>query len=277
MKYPKFTLPLLILASVLCASCNNGPKVITAQSENGQVQSSSGIFTEKNSASSPNLVPSSNPTSSFTDNLHTVVAQKTLDTKKYVYINVTEGGETFWIATAKQPIDIGKTYFYRNPLLKTNFESREHNRVFDTIYLVSNLVSHNHGTGNLTADFSESETVSNTQTGSANKQPIETHTNKVVEHKGSLKISELVANPKQYDGKTVQLTGIVVKVNPNIMNRNWLHLQDGTKNDFDLVVTSSTFIPEGQTVTMRGTVALNRDFGAGYKYNLIVEDGVLIQ
>ncbi len=260
----------MVVATVI--SCNNGPKVITATT-NETPANVSDIFTEEATTNtSPNLIPSSSG-GSFTDNLHTVISQKILDTKKYVYINVTEGGKSFWIATAKQPIDIGKTYYYRNPLLKTNFESREHNRVFDTIYLVSNLVSHNHGAGNLTADFSET----NTSTETSQKQTIETHTNKVIEHKGSLKIAELVANPKQYEGKTVQLSGKVVKVNPNIMKRNWLHLQDGSKDDYDLVVTTNTFVPEGQIVTLRANVTLNKDFGAGYRYDLILEDGVLIE
>ncbi|MAZ72784.1 MAG: hypothetical protein CMC70_06520 [Flavobacteriaceae bacterium] len=266
----KLLIPVLAITAI---SCNNGPKVITAQTNEAQ-PNTSGIFTEESTPNeSPNLVPASTGTS-FTDNLHTVVATKTLDTKKYVYIQATENGKQFWIATAKQPIDIGKTYYYRNPLLKTNFESREHNRVFDTIYLVSNLVSHNHGAGNLTADFSENTTP---KTEPSQKQPIETHTNTIIEHKGSLKIAEIVANPKQYEGKTVQLTGKVVKVNPNIMKRNWLHLQDGSKNNYDLVVTTNTFVPEGQTVTMRAKVTLNKDFGAGYRYDLILEDGVLVE
>ena len=97
----------LVLATM--ASCNNGPKVITASSNETPVNTS-GIFTEEPSTETPNLIPDSNTGGSFTDNLHSVVAQKTLDTKKYVYINVTEGGKSFWIATAKQPIDVGKTY-----------------------------------------------------------------------------------------------------------------------------------------------------------------------
>jgi GW (Gly-Tryp) dipeptide domain len=257
-----------IIATVI--SCNNGPKVITA-STSEPPKTTSGIFSEEPTTESPNLVPSSN--GSFTDNLHTVVATETLNTKKYVYINVTEEGKQFWIATAKQPIDIGKTYYYRSPLLKTNFESREHNRVFDTIYLVSNLVSHNHGTGNLKADFSET----NTTPESSQKQAIETHTNTPITHKGSIKIAELVANPKQYEGKTVQLSGRVTKVNPNIMNRNWLHLKDGSKDDYDLVITSNTFVPEGETITIKAKVSLNQDFGAGYRYDLILEDGILIK
>jgi len=61
------------------------------------------------------------------------------------------------------------------------------------------------------------------------------------------------------------------------MNRNWIHLKDGSKDDFDLVVTSNTFVPEGQIVTMRAEVSLNRDFGSGYRYDLILENGTIIE
>ncbi|MCP4978199.1 MAG: hypothetical protein GY931_18780, partial [Maribacter sp.] len=82
---------------------------------------------------------------------------------------------------------------------------------------------------------------------------------------------------KKYEGHTIQLSGKCVKVNPNIMDRNWIHLQDGSKNDFDLVITSNTFVPEGSAITIRGTVVLNKDFGAGYKYDLILENGTLVK
>lgn len=268
----KTHLTVLLTSLLIVGSCDNGPKVITATTENTS-EGVSGIFSEENTIETPKLDTSSK--GSFTDNLHTVVAKEVLTTKKYVYIKVLENGKQFWVATAKQPIEIGKVYYYRNDLLKTNFESKEYKRVFDTIYLVSNLVSHNHGAGNIKADFSESNTEEVTE--KQKKQTIPTHTEEIIEHKGSIKIAELVANAKQYEGKTVQVTGKCVKVNPNIMDRNWIHLQDGSKNDYDLVVTSNTFVAEGQTVTMKALVSLNRDFGAGYNYNLILENGELVK
>ncbi len=61
------------------------------------------------------------------------------------------------------------------------------------------------------------------------------------------------------------------------MSRNWIHLQDGSKDDFDMVITTNTFVPEGKQITIRAVVSLNRDFGAGYKYDLILENGTLVQ
>ncbi|MCB0471462.1 MAG: hypothetical protein KDC56_00225, partial [Flavobacteriaceae bacterium] len=62
-----------------------------------------------------------------------------------------------------------------------------------------------------------------------------------------------------------------------IMDRNWIHLRDGSKDDYDLVITSTEFVPEGTVVTMKGVVTLNKDFGAGYSYDLILENGSVIK
>ena len=77
-------------------------------------------------------------------------------------------------------------------------------------------------------------------------------------------------------GKSVQVKGKVVKVNSGIMGRNFVHVQDGTGTASDgsnnLIVTSKDTANVGDTVTATGTVVLNRDFGMGYSYPLLVED-----
>ena len=60
------------------------------------------------------------------------------------------------------------------------------------------------------------------------------------------------------------------------MGRNWIHIKDGSKDDYDLVITSNTFVKEGSMITIKATVTLNKDFGAGYKYDLILENGIII-
>lgn len=258
-------------AMLILSSCNNGPKVITAKSEDNPTEApSSGIFSE---VENENNSPATENNGSFTDNLHKVVIQEILPAIRYNYLRVTEGGQEHWIAVRKQEVEIGGTYFYRNGLLKTNFESKEYNRVFERIFLVSSLVPEVHG-GNGT---SLGSVITSDTENAPIKQDIPTHTEEIVQHKGSIKIADLVANPQSYEGKTVQLTGKCVKINPNIMQRNWIHLRDGSKDDFDLVITSNTFVAEGTVVTIKAKVVLNKDFGAGYRYDLILEEGEVIQ
>ena len=257
---------LVFLGLVLILSCNNGPKVIEATNEQAKTPKS-GIFTPD-----PATQVVTSTDQSFSDELHTVSVNEVLPAPRYVYLNVTEGKSKFWIATRKQEVHKGETYFYRGGLLKTNFESKEYNKVFDTIYLVSNLVTQDHSKQPATLPKNTTKSVPSDQ-----KENIPTHTDKIVEHKGTIKIAELVNDPKKYEGHTIQLSGRCVKVNPNILDRNWIHLQDGSKDDYDLVITSNTIVPEDSDITIRATVVLNKDFGAGYTYDLILENGILIQ
>ncbi len=92
-------------------------------------------------------------------------------------------------------------------------------------------------------------------------------------------VGELYAKRKALSGKTVRVRGKVVKYSPNIMGRNWLHIQDGSgnalENSHDLVVTT-TEIPENMNdITIEGIVATDRDFGAGYRYSVIIEKAVI--
>lgn len=75
-------------------------------------------------------------------------------------------------------------------------------------------------------------------------------------------------------GQTVSVQGKVVKVLNGIMKRNFIHVQDGTgnANTNDLVVTSKQTAKVGDQVVISGVVVLNRDFGRGYLFPLLVED-----
>lgn len=90
---------------------------------------------------------------------------------------------------------------------------------------------------------------------------------------GCVKIADLLANKKSYKGKIVKVTGKVTKFNPEIMGKNWIHIQDGTtfEGGFDLTITTDQSVSVGETVTFEGKIALDKDFGYGYIYGVIME------
>ena len=95
--------------------------------------------------------------------------------------------------------------------------------------------------------------------------------------KDGIQIAELYKNMSNYNGETVRIRGQVVKVNEAILHRNWIHLQDGSEFEgkFDLTVTMEALPNVGEIITIEGKVALNKDFGAGYTYDMIVEEAVI--
>jgi hypothetical protein len=230
----------------LATACSNSPeKIEPVNTEN----SGTGIFEgehQHNHATSDD----------FMDAWHTVEVVELLETVKYAYLKVNEDGNEYWIATLKDNFQVGQKYTFRTSLLKTNFKSVEHNRTFNELYLVSEIMP-------ATDAVATDELPDMESPGKAMKKS---------EITGLITIAEIVKNPKRYEGKTVRVFGNVVKANPNIMDRNWLHLKDGSADDYDFVLTTNAQIPEGHAVGFEGIIVLNKDFGAGYAYDIIMED-----
>ena len=92
-----------------------------------------------------------------------------------------------------------------------------------------------------------------------------------------LTVAEIFANRDKYSNKEVEITGIVVKINKNVMGKNWIHIQDGTSDNgnFDLTITSQDVAEVNDKVTFKGKIILDKDFGAGYFYEVIMEDAAL--
>jgi len=97
----------------------------------------------------------------------------------------------------------------------------------------------------------------------------------VARAEGGKTVAEVFAEKDSLAGKPVTLRGKVVKSNTGIMGKNWIHVRDGSGTDGsnDLTVTTVTAQPNvGDTVVITGPVSLNKDFGMGYQYDVIVED-----
>ena len=92
---------------------------------------------------------------------------------------------------------------------------------------------------------------------------------------GGKTVAEVFAEKDQLAGQQVVLRGKVVKSNPGIMGKNWIHVRDGSgaEGTNDLTVTTTgAGASVGDTVLVKGPVSLNRDLGMGYVYDVIVED-----
>jgi hypothetical protein len=97
---------------------------------------------------------------------------------------------------------------------------------------------------------------------------------KIVKPKGGKTVQEVYQDKANLSGKRVTLRGKVVKYNGEILGKNWLHLRDGTGTEpnNDLTVTTAGKAKVGDTVLVDGIVRLDKDFGSGYKYDVIIEE-----
>lgn len=254
--------PLLFICFILVfTACESKPKIIAADESiaSGQNAANSG-------SESINNLNGDNVSPKVADGVHQVTANEVLQSERYTYLNVTEGNQKFWIATAKKDAVKGKIYLYQGGLLKTDFESVEFKRIFDTIYLVSNIIDATEHPG---GSINEMPTAISGTSASDGSKAVMTAV------KDAVKLSELFKNKNKYEGQIITISGTCVKVNNGIMGKNWVHIEDGSKSNgklLNLTVTTSINIPVGSNVALKGKVAINKDFGAGYKYDIIMEE-----
>jgi hypothetical protein len=92
-------------------------------------------------------------------------------------------------------------------------------------------------------------------------------------------LADLLENKKAYSGKNIKVSGKVTKFNPSIMGKNWIHIQDGSEynGEFDLTITTDREVTVGETITFEGKIALDKDFGYGYFYSVLMEEGKPVQ
>jgi aspartyl/asparaginyl-tRNA synthetase len=94
-------------------------------------------------------------------------------------------------------------------------------------------------------------------------------------------VEQCFAEAEQLDGKAVRVRGKVVKFSPEIMGKNWIHLQDGSgdpmKNTHDLVVTTAETVAKDAVIVIEGVLSKDKDFGAGYRYEAIIEDAKVVK
>jgi hypothetical protein len=198
--------------------------------------------------------------------VHNVVVQEVLQATSYTYLRVKEADKDFWIAINKREIEPGAKISFMGGLLMKNFQSKDLQRTFDAIYFVNRIIGGESST--------TQQSISMPHQGKPEPEKKEISIEPV---KGGITIGELFAKRDSYADQTVLIKGLVTKVNRAIMDKNWVHLQDGTSDsgNFDLTITTTDDVKVGDVATFEGKIALKKDFGAGYYYEVIMEEANL--
>ena len=195
-------------------------------------------------------------------NTHRISVIEKIDAGGYIYLKVLEKENEYWMAIPGRNIELGATYYYDGGMEMRNFESKNLKRTFDAVIFAEGVRDKNKG--------GETTVKRNVDKGGTNVVDVDKAPN-------GIRIATLFENPKEYRNKQVIIKGQVVKVNNGIMGVNFVHLQDGTKGNgaYDVTLTSNDNFKVGDVVTIKGTVVLNKDFGAGYVYDVLVEKAVI--
>jgi len=202
-------------------------------------------------------------------NTHKIVLDDFIDANDYTYIKVTEKGETYWMAITEMPVKKGETYYYDGGMVMKNFKSKSLNKTFGSIIFLDKI---------RTTIEPQTKNVESPHANSPkNKDKVKIA--KIEQPDGGTSLEQLLSNKESFSGKTILIKGKVLKVNNAIMDRNWVHIADGTgfKDIIDLGITTLDTVKVGDVVTFKGKIALNKDFGYGYIYPVLMEKATLIK
>jgi len=198
--------------------------------------------------------------------VHKVTVTQVNDAAGYSYMKVKENNQEYWIATNQMKVKKGDVIYFSQTLLMKNFHSKTLNKTFDKILFVQDATKN-------PAVFA----IKNMPPIVIDRSPQAKLEGK--KFAGKFTVAQIYKKKKELAGKVVEVSGKVVKFNPNIMGRNWVHITDGTKfkGKNDLLITTDEMVQKGDKVSFKGVVVPGKDFGAGYAYEVLLESGKLIK
>ncbi len=208
---------------------------------------------------------------SFAADIQTLTGKvvETMDSGGYTYVQIENNGKKTWVAVPKTKVVLGQDITLSPGNEMRNFESKTLKRKFDSIIFSGGVI----GQGE--------KVIEKKSPGSKGNAVVVTEKIKVDKASGpeAYTVAEIFQHSKDLEGKKVVVRGKAVKVSVGIMSKNWIHLQDGSGDakagNHDLVLTSKDLANVGDVVTASGTLYNNKDFGGGYKYNVIIEETVI--
>ncbi len=194
---------------------------------------------------------------------------ETMNSGGYTYVYLDTGSEKIWAAGPETQVSVGQTITMDKGMAMPQFHAKSLDRTFEVIYFVSSI----QGPGSAKPAAEHPMGDSATQTGGGHNVVEQTEVKDVAKAAGGYTVEEIYAQSAALSGKPVKVRGQVVKFTANIMGTNWVHIQDGSGSGptSDLTVTTSAVVTSGDMVTVEGNLTVNKDFGAGYKYDAIIE------
>jgi len=210
------------------------------------------------------ITETKNKTSNVESNSRSGIVVDKIDAGTYSYLQLKENTNLYWVAVPAMEIENGENIYFSQYMEMKDFKSETLNRTFASVLFVN--------------DASKSMNKMNMKNPHSEVQSLDKQTISVDPLKDGKTIADIYKNKQSLNGKTVNVKGKVVKFNRGIMNRNWVHIQDGTDNngDFDLLITSDETVKVGDIIVAKGKLVIDKDFGAGYFYPVLVEEAKII-
>ncbi|MBI5622350.1 MAG: DNA-binding protein [Elusimicrobia bacterium] len=224
------------------------------------------------------------------------VVAETMDSGGYTYILLKDGKSSQWFATPPMKAKKGERLTLQSGMVMKDFKSPSLKRSFKSIIFsggpaaAASAPSADPHAGGMGAGHGGSG-APHGMGGAGDKTPAMGHGGRIPLEAGlkvekapgsdAYTVAELHLKSKTLDGKKVSVRGKVVKVSRAIMDRNWVHLQDGSgdakKGTHDLTLTTSELPAVGEVAVFKGTLRRDKDIGMGNRFPVLVEDAARVK
>jgi len=220
-----------------------------------------------------------------------------IDAAQYSYLKLQTAQGELWTAVPKTDKEVGAEVTVANAVWMQNFKSNTMNRTWDRIAFGTldegaPVAAASTAGGAPPPEssapqgmFAEAAASPHGQIGSPHGGAAQHPTPAPAADVGKIKVAkaagksgrtvaEIWSKRASLKGQKVAVRGKVVKATNGVMGKNWLHVRDGTGEGqtSDLTVASDDTAAVGDTVLVTGVVNTDKDLGAGYHYDVIVED-----
>jgi len=210
---------------------------------------------------------------------------ETMDAGGYTYVLLDMGDQQRWVAGPEATVAVGDKLITGAGMEMQNFKSNAMDRTFEVIWFVGSFEpddGHTHASSPASASPQDGDSKATGMGGgmggmgggaSQHMTTDDAGVQGVEPVAGGLTVAQVYARAADLTDKTIKVRGRVVKFSRNIMGTNWLHIQDGTgsEGNHDLTITTEATAQIGDLVLIEGPVSVDRDFGAGYRYSVIME------
>ncbi|SDL28373.1 hypothetical protein SAMN05660860_00232 [Geoalkalibacter ferrihydriticus] len=250
----------------------------------------------KDEAPKPATAPQGMPAASMPAGHPTAVKDingtvlETMDSAGYTYVHVDTGKSKVWAAGPQTEVKVGETVALAPGQEMHNFHANSLNRTFDMILFVPAILVGGEsvtpgpmggmpsmpGMPGMNGMNGMGMPGGHPEMGGA--QPVEIDFADLVPVDGGQTVGQIYAQKDALAGQEIQVRGKVVRFSPQIMGKNWIHLQDGTDNQGkgDITVTTNSTAQVGDTILVSGILQTNQEIAHGQVYEVIVQDAQVV-
>jgi hypothetical protein len=208
-------------------------------------------------------------------------------TAKYTIMEIGDAGSPpCWVAAPRMDIEIGDRVAYADAVEVPNFHSETLGRTFEQMLLAMYLFKV-HADGRLIAanPHASAKTLAgpfSTSAGARGSASNAAEKGRLGPTPAVCTVAEVASRLESLAGQDVSIRGVVTSATYNVRPtvgqplRNWYRLRDQLGSGEALAVCGEVVLKQGETVVIRGTLAVNKRFDAHVAYPAIVEDAKLV-